>query len=152
MRRLLAMSAGALMFLAVAATTAEACYCGATRYRTCRKACCLAVDCAPQQCYTVMKTCQKTVYEQKQYTCYRTICEPVYEQKTVEAIRYVSETRYRDCVETVYKPVYETQQRQVCYTECKPVKYMQTVKVCTGRWETREVEPCLLYTSDAADE
>ncbi len=114
----------------------EACYCGAARFAACRRVCC---EPTPQQCCTVMKTCQKVVYQQKQYTCYRTCYDAVIENKTITAVRYVPETRYRECVETVYRPVYETAEREVCYTVCKPVKYMQTVRICSGHWEMREV-------------
>jgi len=129
----------AVVLLSGMVGTVEACYCGAARYAVCCRTC---REPAPQQCCTVMKTCQQVVYQQKQVTCYRTCYEPVWEQKTVTAVRYVSETQYRQCVETVCKPVYETAEREVCYTVCKPVKFMQTVKVCGGHWESREVECC----------
>ena len=76
----------AMILLAWAASAAEACYCGATRYAACRRACCCPVT---QQCCTVMKVCPQVVYQQKKYTCYRTCYEPVWEQKTVTAVRYV---------------------------------------------------------------
>jgi hypothetical protein len=144
MRKLSGISlVAAVVLLAEMVGTADACYCGAGRYAACRRVCCAPVA---QQCctatVTVMKTCQKVVYQQKQYTCYRTCCQPVWEQKTVTATRYVSETKYRECVETVCRPVYETAEREVCYTVCKPVKYTQTVKVCGGHWETRQVQCC----------
>ena len=127
------------------ADSAQACYRGAAR----RAACCQTYCCpVAQQCCTVMKTCQKVVYQQKQYTCYRTCYEPVWEQKTVTATRYVPETRYRQCVETVCRPVYETAEREVCYTVCKPVKEMRTVQVCSGHWEMQNVETCMPNACD----
>ncbi|MCE5302973.1 MAG: hypothetical protein LLF97_07675 [Planctomycetaceae bacterium] len=123
----------------VAVDAAQACYCGAARWAVCRRACCCE-SCTG--CTTVMRTCQKVVYQPRQYTCYRTCYEPVCEQKTVTAVRYVPETRYRSCVQTVCRPVYETVEREFCYTVCRPVTSMQTVKVCCGRWEMRNVECC----------
>lgn len=120
---------------------ANACYCGAGRYAVSLRHCCAPVA---SQCCTVMKTCKQVVYQQKQHTCYRTCYEPVWEQKSVTATRYVAETQYRPCVQTVCKPVYETAEREVCYTVCKPIKQMQTIKVCSGRWETRTVEKCVV--------
>ena len=125
MRKLSGISvAVAIVLLVGMAGAVQACSCGAGRYAVCRRACCTPVA---QQCYTVMKTCQQVVYQQKQYTCYRTCYAPVWEQKTVTAVRYVPETKYRQCVETVCRPVYETIEREVCYTVCKPVKQVQTV-------------------------
>ena len=91
MKKFLKISAAAMVLWLLAATTAEACYCGAMRRRTCCQTCC-ATPCEYQ---TVMKTCTRVVYETEQYTAYRTCCEPVYEQKIVEAVRYVPETKYR---------------------------------------------------------
>jgi hypothetical protein len=140
MKKLLTISAAAaIVWLTGMTNPATACYCGVGRYARCVSVCCTPVA---QQCYTVMKTCQEVVYQQKQYTCYRTCYEPVCEEKTVTAVRYVPETKYRECVETVCRPVYETAQRDVCCTVCKPVKTMQTVKVCSGHWETRQVATC----------
>jgi hypothetical protein len=146
MKKIFAMSvAVAVVLLTELSDTSMASYCGAGRYAACRRVCCEPVT---QSCYTVMKTCQQVVYQQKQYTCYRTCYEAVCEQKTFTAMRYEPEVRYRECVETVCRPVYETTEREVCYTVCKPVKSMQTVKVCTGHWETRAVESC---TRNACD-
>ena len=129
----------AVVWLAGMANTVEACYRGAARRVCCQTTCCEPV--AQQYC-TVMQTCQKVIYQQKQYTCYRTCYEAVCEPKTVTCTRYVPETRYRQCVQTVCRPVYETAQRDVCYTVCRPVTEMQTVQVCSGHWETQNVESC----------
>lgn len=140
MKKLTGMSAIVVVALLTGmAGSAAACYCGAGRYARCCRTACTPVA---QQCYTVMKTCQQVVYQQKQYTCYRTCYEPVWEQKTITAMRYVPETKYRECVETICRPVYETAEREICCTVCKPVKHVQTVKVCAGHWETRQVETC----------
>ncbi len=145
-RKLWEMSfAVAVVWLAAMASTATACYCGVGRYAVCCHACCAPVA---QQCYTVMKTCQQVIYEQKQYTCYRTCYEPVWEPKPVTAVRYESETKYRQCVETICKPVFETAEREVCYPVCKAVTYLRTVKVCGGHWETREVACCVPQPCD----
>lgn len=118
---------------------AEACYCGGAR----RVACCWTTCCTvPQQTCTVMRTCQKVVYDQKQVTCYRTCYEPVWEQKPVTCVRYIPETRYQQCVRTFYKPVYETVERIVCTSVCRPVKEMRTFRACSGHWEVQNVECC----------
>jgi hypothetical protein len=140
MKKMAALSAvAAFLLLTDLAGTTMASYCGALRCGAARRVCCAP---AAESCYTVMQTCQKVVYQQKQITCYRTCLEAVHEQKTITCTRMVPEVRYRDCVETVCRPVYETGEREVCYTVCKPVKTMQTVKVCAGHWETRSVECC----------
>ena len=59
---------------------AQARYCGAACYSP---AAGRVLHPVPEQCYTVMKTCQQVVYEEKQYTCYRTCYGPVWEQRTV---------------------------------------------------------------------
>ena len=74
MRRLLGLPLMAVVLLAIGASMADACYCGAARYRCCRCACCAPAECCEcgQCCCTVMKTCKEVVYEQRQYTCYKT--------------------------------------------------------------------------------
>ncbi len=122
MRKLLGVPLIAGVLLAIAASTADACYCGAARYRLFRRACCSADYAAcKMQCHTVMKTCKQVVYEKQQYTCYKTCYERVCEQKSVNCVKYVPETRYRECAYTVCKPVWETRVRTCNYTVCKPV-------------------------------
>jgi hypothetical protein len=128
--------------LAGLAGSVEACYCGAAR----RAACC---DCsAPQQTCTVMKTCQKVVYQQKQETCFRTEYKPVWDFKSVTGVCNVAETRYQENVRTFYRPVYEDTVREVPCIVMKPVKEMRTIKVCGGHWETKNVETCVPNPSD----
>ena len=96
MRALLSVPMLALLLIAASVNTAQAAHCGAVSYRN--AGCCDRVDyCAEkQQCYTVMKTCRKMVYEKQQYTCYKTVYETVCEDKTVNCVKYVPETCYRD--------------------------------------------------------
>lgn len=83
--------------------TADACYCGAARYRCCQRTCCPAVPCA-LQCYTVMKTCQETVYEPKECTFLKTEYENVVDKIPVCAVKYVEDTRYSYVCCTIMQP------------------------------------------------
>ena len=91
MKRLLGVSLIAAVLLAVAASTASACYCGAARYRCWKRASCCPADYAgcKMQCHTVMKTCKEVVYEKRQYTCYKTCYERVCVPKTITCVKYV---------------------------------------------------------------
>jgi hypothetical protein len=107
MKRLLGVPLIATVLLVIAASSAEASYCGAVRHLLCGRACCetgCAAPCA-MQCSTVMKTCKQIVYEQQQYTCYKTCWERVCEQKVVNCVKYVPQTCYREVSYTVCKPV-----------------------------------------------
>ena len=123
MRRLFGALAIAVSVLLIGASTAEACYCGALRYRCGRGACRSAADCTCcQQCYTVMKTCQQVVYEPREVTAYKVVYEEVVEKKTVDAVKYVEETRYRYAPTTILQP------RAVpC---CEPVEGCAPVECC----------------------
>jgi hypothetical protein len=81
--------------------TAEACYCGITRLR-CPRVCCQPT-CQMQYC-TVMTTCQKVVYEEKECTFYKTVFEDVVDKKTVPATKFVEDTAYRCAPFTGYVP------------------------------------------------
>ena len=83
MRSALGVPLVAVLLAAIAASTADASYCGAARYRRCKTACCADYTCARQQCTTVMKTCREVVYEKQQYTCYKTCYDRVCEPKTI---------------------------------------------------------------------
>jgi hypothetical protein len=72
--------------------SAEACYCGIARLR-CHKVCCQPT-CQMQYC-TVMKTCEKVVYEDKECTFYKTVFEEVKEKKNVPTTKFVEGTAYR---------------------------------------------------------
>jgi hypothetical protein len=78
---------------ALGISTADACCCGITRLR-CRVVCCPPVTCQMQY-FTVMKTCQKTVYEEKECTFYKTVYEQVVEKKTVPTTKFEEGTAYR---------------------------------------------------------
>ena len=54
----------------------------------------LSRTCQMQYC-TVMKTCQKVVYEEKECTFYKTVYEEVVEKKTVPTTKFVEGTAYR---------------------------------------------------------
>src|SRR3990170_2613216 len=118
MKRLLAIPLITAALLIIAASAADACYCGAARLRCCMRECCATTEYASckQQCYTVMKTCKEVVYEKRQYTCYKTCYERVCEQKIVNCVKYVPQTCYRECVYTVCKPVWETRVKTCTYT------------------------------------
>jgi hypothetical protein len=73
--------------------TADAGYCGITRLR-CHKQCCCKVPCQ-MQCFTVMKTCQKVVYEEKECTFYKTVFEDAVDQKKVPTTKFVEGVAYR---------------------------------------------------------
>jgi hypothetical protein len=94
------------MFLACGVgSVADACYCGAARYRHCRQTdCCTATPCCEQQSCTVMVTCREVVYEEVQQTCYKTVYEEVMEKVTVNAVRYVEAAAYRCAPCTVLQP------------------------------------------------
>ncbi len=147
---------GALLLVvglvAGSAGSANAGYCGAGTYRACRPAACTF---AGSYC-TVMKTCQKVVYEQQQMTCYKTVYDRVPVTRRVLCTKYVPEVRQKQVAYTVCrpvwetrqkvvnytvrKPVYETRQKQVPFTVCKPV-YEQRVRNYTVNkpvWETRQ--------------
>ena len=76
MRTALGVPLFAAILAVLAASNADASYCGAARYCRCRPECCVTT-CCPEQCHTVMKTCREVVYEQQQVTCYKTCCERV---------------------------------------------------------------------------
>ena len=79
MKPLLGVPIVAAVLTVVLASTAEAGYCGAARYRCCASCCdtCGYAACK-QQCHTVMKCCKEVVYEKQNYTCYKTVYETVY--------------------------------------------------------------------------
>jgi hypothetical protein len=115
--------------------TADAFYCGAARWAACRSP-------EPQQCCTIMKTCQQTVYEEKLYTCYRTCYQPIWEYKVVSGVRNVPQTHYRDCIQIITRPVYKEVVRQVPCLISRPVEETRTIKICTGHWETQNMVCC----------
>ncbi len=78
-----------------------------------------------QQCYTVMKTRRRVVYEQQQHTVNRTVYSTVMQDRTINSTRYVRETHNRQVPYTVSRPVRETHYRTVNYT------------VQRKHWETR---------------
>jgi hypothetical protein len=84
MRTLLGVPIAAVMLAAVMVNTGYASCCGAASYK--HVSCTAPADygSAKQHCYTVMKTCRETVYEQQQYTCYKKAYETVYETKTID--------------------------------------------------------------------
>ena len=86
-------------------SVADACYCGAARYRCCRQACCCTPCCSQPCCtVTVMRTCQEVVYDEVEQTCYKTVYEEVVENVPVDAVRYVEGTAYRCAPCTVMQP------------------------------------------------
>ncbi len=117
MRRLFVIFALAILLQGVAATAANACYCGAARYRCCKATCCTRVKgcCCPQQCCTVTKPCQEVVYEEKQVTAYKTVYKEVVEKVLVDAVKYVPEIEYH-CVKcTIMQP-----KEASCCSPCAP--------------------------------
>jgi hypothetical protein len=93
MRKLPTIFLVAAMLWIFGIATANACQCGVARL-CCRRACCCPVTCQ-MQTFTVMKTCQKTVYEEKECTFYKTVYEQVVDKKTVPVTKYVEDTAYR---------------------------------------------------------
>jgi hypothetical protein len=94
MSRLSAIAFLAGLWLTVCAAGADACYCGAARYRCCwQPQCCIAV-----------KTCQEVVYEEQQRTFYKTVYEEVIDKVVVDAVKYVEDTEYRCCKCTGQQP------------------------------------------------
>ncbi len=91
----------------------------------CNGLCCShnPVDC---QCYTVMETRTRTVYDRVTECCEKTVYDTVYDRQTVQDVRHVSQTCYRQEQFTYERPVYETETSQVPYTICRPVCEMQT--------------------------
>ena len=96
MKRFCGVSLVVAAVLAAMASVAQAGYCGAERARCCQRACCPKAQCGCcQQTCTVMKTCAKTIYEEKKVTTYETVYEDVPEKKTVDAVQYVAQTEER---------------------------------------------------------
>src|SRR5579863_4538829 len=109
MKALLGVPILAVVLAAVSAETADACWCGAAKFRCCAGCCdTISYCCTKQQCHTVMKTCKEIVYEKQNYTCYKTCYETVCEPRTIDCVKYVPETCYRQCEYTVCRPVWET--------------------------------------------
>ena len=101
MRNLLSASVIAVVLLTIEVGTAEAGYCGAARYHSCRRSECRPTCC---QCYTVMKTCKETIYEEYEVTQYKTVYEEVIDKTTVTAVKYVPQTAYRCVPCTIMQP------------------------------------------------
>ena len=78
------------------------------------------------QCYTVMKTMTRTVYDRVTDTCQKVVYDTVWEQQTVQDVRRVSHTHYRQEEFTYQRPTYETLTREEPYTVCIPVREIQT--------------------------
>jgi hypothetical protein len=79
---------------------ADACCCGVARH-CCRKVCCSPCQ---MQTFTVMKTCAKTVYEEKECTFYKTVYEQVVDKKSVPTTKFVEDTAYRCAPFTGFVP------------------------------------------------
>jgi hypothetical protein len=94
----LLMLAAALWLVGI--STADACCCGVARL-CCRKVCCCPCQ---MQTFTVMKTCAKTVYEEKECTFYKTVYEQVVDKKTVPATKFVEDVAYRCAPFTGFVP------------------------------------------------
>jgi hypothetical protein len=138
MARVLGLSMASLLLLALAASTADAAFCGAACYRRCAPACC-GCTCCEQQCHTVMKTCQKVVYEEHQVTLYKTVYVDVKEKKMVPGVKFVEETEFRVVPVTTWqtKEVECPQPSCGCGScnacqaaSCAPAKCVQKVAVC----------------------
>ena len=120
----------ACVVMALGASTADAAYCGAARYRCCKPSCCQG-ECAAckQQCCTVMQVCEEVTYEEKQVTVYDTVYEEVPEKKPVETTKFVEDKEPR----IVSLPVKQTREvacPQSCCDPCAaPKKCSQEVSV-----------------------
>jgi len=93
MKTMYGVAAAAVLIVAAYTNTASAAYLGAACYQ--KAGCGVEVadtSCQKPQCYTVMKTCRKVVYEKQQVTCYRTVRETVCETRTIDCVKYVPQT------------------------------------------------------------
>lgn len=92
MKRVACFSILSLILMLLSTSAAEACCCGIARLR-CRQICCPPP--CQMQYFTVMKTCIKTVYEEKECTFYKTVYEEVVENKTIPTTKFVEDKAYR---------------------------------------------------------
>jgi hypothetical protein len=135
MRRLLVITFIAGLLQTLGTMTADACYCGAARYRCGKQSSCSRTKhcCCPSQCYPAMKTCQEVVYEEKQCTFYKTVFEEVKDKVVVKAVKYVEDTEYRCCKCTTQQP-----KESAC---CEPVKSCAPAAACGPPATCTEMAP-----------
>jgi hypothetical protein len=146
MRKISLFSLLSIVFWMLNAATADACCCGTVRLR-CHKTCCQPT--CQMQCITVMKTCQKVVYEEKECTFYKTVFKQVVEKKTVPTTKFVEDTAYRcapftgmvpkpaAACEPVKPPCAPAQCAAPC-NEMMPVQCLRKVPYTTFREEPAE--------------
>jgi hypothetical protein len=93
MKKIVGVAVAAVLFEIFVSSAANACYCEANRIRRSRACCCR--ETCQTQCFTVMKTCQKTVYEEKECTFYKTVYEQVVDKKPVDTTKFVEGVAYK---------------------------------------------------------
>jgi hypothetical protein len=108
----LGISLVAVVVASLWASTAEAGYCGANRYRCCKPAC---TSCQTQ-CCTVMKVQKEVTYEEKSMTVYDTVFEEVPVKRTVDTTKFVDDKEPR----IVSMPICQTVQTPCSPSCCEP--------------------------------